>query len=51
VKAAVAGAVRMLRIVVAITWTGRGCASSTCSYVTSTLVSPASDPAFPAAGS
>jgi prepilin-type N-terminal cleavage/methylation domain-containing protein len=50
-KVCVAGAVLMFKVVVAITWTGRGCASSACSFVTSTLISPESDPTFPAAGS
>jgi hypothetical protein len=51
VKAAAAGAVRLLRVVVAVTWTGSSCASSACSYVTSALISPDTDPMFPAAGS
>jgi prepilin-type N-terminal cleavage/methylation domain-containing protein len=51
VKTSVAGAVRLLRIVAAVNWTGRGCAASACSYVTATLVSPDTDPTFPAAGS
>jgi prepilin-type N-terminal cleavage/methylation domain-containing protein len=51
VKTKPAGSVEMLRVVVAITWSSRGCAGSNCSYVTSTLVSSDSDPTFPAAGS
>ncbi len=39
--------VELFRVVVAVTWPERHCASSTCSYVTSTLVSSASgEPVF-----
>jgi prepilin-type N-terminal cleavage/methylation domain-containing protein len=51
VNAQAAGSVPLLRIVVAVTWTGHGCASSSCHYVTSTMISPDADPTFPAAGS
>lgn len=38
-KTPIAGAATYYRVVVAITWRGRTCAQSACSYVTSTLVS------------
>jgi prepilin-type N-terminal cleavage/methylation domain-containing protein len=41
------GDVELFRVVVAVTWSARQCASSACSYVTSTMVSnAASDPYF-----
>ena len=36
----------MYRIVVAVTWTERGCPASGCSYVTTTLTSYSTDPVF-----
>jgi hypothetical protein len=42
-----AGAVELVRVVVAVTWPDRHCAAGTCSYVTATLVSGASrEPVF-----
>lgn len=38
--------VPFFRVVVAVTWTQRGCTAERCSYVTSTLVSSAADPKF-----
>ena len=35
-----------LRAVVGVTWTGAHCATAVCNYVTSTLLSPDSDPTF-----
>lgn len=40
------GDVPLLRVVVAVTWPGAGCPAGTCSYVRSTLASPAGDPVF-----
>lgn len=36
----------LLRVVVAVTWADVDCAAGVCSYVRSTLVSPADDPVF-----
>ena len=38
--------VAYLRAVVAVTWTNVHCAANTCTYITSTLVNPGSDPTF-----
>ena len=38
--------VEHLRAVVAVTWKGRGCGSTTCTYVTTTLVNQDDDPVF-----
>jgi|tagenome__1003787_1003787.scaffolds.fasta_scaffold20875251_3 prepilin-type N-terminal cleavage/methylation domain-containing protein len=38
--------IELLRVVVVVTWTGSRCTTSTCAYVTVTLISAQTDPAF-----
>ena len=40
------GDVPMQRVVVAVTWASADCSAGICSYVRSTLISPAADPVF-----
>lgn len=40
------GAAEFVRAVIAVSWTGPHCNLASCSYVTSTLLSPISDPVF-----